>query len=255
MTSAAKQRSRDEEEGAERPPLSRILVVDVGGSYVKLLATGQEAPRKFASGLGLTADDMVSGVLKTAGDWEFDAVSIGYPGVVRAGRPVKEPFNLGKGWVGFDFDAAFGRPVRILNDAAMQALGGYQGGRMLFIGLGTGMGSAMIDEHFVVALELGHLPHPRGRTYEDHLGARALRKRGVKRWQRAVRNAVEDFRLAFFPDYVVIGGGNADQLNRLPSHTLRGDNFDAFLGGFHLWEGVRRQRPPEKPKAEVVAVR
>lgn len=229
-----------------------VLVVDVGGSYVKVLATGQETPRKFPSGPRLTAQEMVSGVTKAASGWVYDVVTIGYPGLVRGGKPVREPLNLGSGWVDFNFEAAFSRPVKILNDAALQALGGYQGGRMLFIGLGTGLGSALVDDDVIVALELGDLPHPLGRSYSHHLGQRALEKHGTKRWQRTVRTALEHFRLAFFPDYVVVGGGNADELKRLPLHTQRGDNFDAFVGGFLMWEEVKRHRPPDHPKPEVV---
>jgi predicted NBD/HSP70 family sugar kinase len=222
----------------------RVLVVDVGGSSVKCLATGHERPRRFKSGPELTPSEMVEGVLKITRGWRFDAVSIGYPGVVRDGRPVREPHNLGPGWVGFDFEPAFGRPVRVINDAAMQALGSYEGGTMLFLGLGTGLGSALIVDGVIVAMELGHLHYAHGHSYEGTVGARALERLGEKKWRRKVMKIVEGFRKALLPDSIVLGGGNASKLKRLPPHTRRGGNRHAFVGGFRLWEsqspGARR---------------
>ncbi len=214
----------------------KILVVDVGGSHVKCIASGQTNPVKFKSGPKLTPDRMVREVLKITQDWRFDAVSIGYPGVVRCGKAVREPHNLGSGWVGFDFQAAFGRPVKTVNDAAMQALGGYEGGKMLFLGLGTGLGSAFIVDGVIVAMELGHLHYAAGRNYEDYLGKQGSKRLGKKKWRRKVMDVVKGFRKALLPDYIVLGGGNAAKLKRLPPQAKRGDNADAFLGGFRLWE-------------------
>ena len=214
----------------------RILVVDVGGSHVKCVATGHRSPVKFKSGPKLTPNRMVRQVLKITRGWRFDAVSIGYPGVVRRGRIAREPHNLGTGWIGFDFQAAFGRPVKIINDAAMQALGGYEGGKMLFLGLGTGLGSALIVDGVIAAMELGHLHYADGCTYEGFLGNQGRKQLGNKKWHDKVRAVVESFRKALLPDYIVLGGGNARHMKRLPPRTRRGKNADAFLGGFRLWE-------------------
>ena len=212
-----------------------VLTVDVGGTHVKILATGQDEPRKFPSGPKLTPKEMVAGVKKLAQGWKYDAVSIGYPGVVIHGRPVSEPRNLGKGWVGFDYRAAFGKPVKIINDAAMQALGGYKGGKMLYLGLGTGLGSTMIVDGIVEPMELAHLPYKKG-TYEDYVGLRGLEKRGKKKWRRHVEEVVARLRAALEPDDIVLGGGNARKLKDLPPGSRPGDNANAFLGGFRLWE-------------------
>ena len=220
----------------------KTLVLDIGGSHVKCLATDQEKPTRFKSGSGMSADEMTRRVLSLTKDWDYHAVSIGYPGPVRDGRILREPFNLGRGWVEFDFQAAFARPVKIVNDAAMQALGAYAGGTMLFLGLGTGLGSTLIVDGVVVALELGHLPYRHGRTYEEHLGARARERRGNKKWRRDVERVVCELRAALVAEYVVIGGGNAKHLKRLPPETLRGGNADAFTGGFRLWERRRLGR-------------
>ena len=217
----------------------RILAVDVGGSHVKCLLQGRRKPLRFHSGPKLTPRQMVRQVLAITGDWRFDAVSIGYPGVVRRGVIALEPHNLGRGWVGFDFEAAFKRPVRVINDAAMQALGAYRGGRMLFLGLGTGLGSTLVIEGVIAALELGHLPYRNGRDFEHFVGERARKRRGNKHWRRAVAQAVQDLRQALLPDYVVLGGGNVHHLRRLPPNTQRGANADAFTGGFRLWKGGR----------------
>jgi predicted NBD/HSP70 family sugar kinase len=213
-----------------------ILVLDVGGSHVKCIASGQEDSVKFSSGPNLTPNEMVAKVLRITKGWRFDAVSIGYPGVVRHGKIAVEPHNLGRGWVGFDFQAALARPVKVINDAAMQALGGYQGGAMLFLGLGTGLGSALIVDGVIVALELGHLPHPRGHTYEHHVGEEARKRVGNKQWRKDVEDVVEQFRQALLPDDIVLGGGNALHLKHLPPQTRRGENANAFLGGFRLWD-------------------
>jgi polyphosphate glucokinase len=220
-----------------------VLVVDVGGTHVKILATGQEEHRAFPSGPALTAEQMVIGVKALAGDWLYDAVSIGYPAPVLHNRPVAEPHNLAPGWVGFDYTAAFGCPVKVINDAAMQALGSYKGGKMLFLGLGTGLGSAMIVDGIVEPMELGHLPYKKG-TYEDYVGIRGLDRLGKKKWRQYVADVVAALIAALEPNYVVLGGGNVKKLKALPPGCRAGDNANAFLGGFRLWE---EQTP--KPKA------
>ena len=220
-------------------PRLRILVVDVGGTHVKILASGQRTPRRFESGPTLTPRRMVAGVKRAAAGWAYDAISIGYPGVVVRGRPVSEPHNLGRGWVGFGYAKAFGRPVRILNDAAMQALGSYRGGKLLFLGLGTGLGTAMVADGVIEPMELAHLPY-RKATYEDYVGARGLERRGKKKWQRHVADVVECLRTALEPDDVVLGGGNAAKLERLPAGCRLGSNANAFRGGYRLWSADRR---------------
>ena len=213
----------------------KVLVVDVGGTHVKILASGQKERREFASGPTLTAKQMVFEVRKLAGDWSYDAVSIGYPGPVQRGRPIAEPINLGRGWVGFDFEKAFRRPVKVVNDAAMQALGGYKRGKMLFLGLGTGLGSTLVMDGIAEPMELGHLPYKKG-TYEDYVGVRGLTKHGQKKWQGYVADVVARLTGALEPDDVVLGGGNAKKLIKLPPGCRLGDNTNAFLGGFRLWE-------------------
>jgi polyphosphate glucokinase len=215
-----------------------VLVVDVGGTGVKILATGETEHRSFPSGPRLTPRQMVSAVKKLARDWDYDAVSIGYPGPVVHGCPIAEPYNLGRGWVGFDFAAAFGRPVRLVNDAAMQALGSYKGGKMLFLGLGTGFGSAMVVNGIVEPMELGHLPYKKG-VFEDYVGRRGLERYGRKKWRRQVADVVARFIAALEPDDTVIGGGNVKKLNALPPGSRAGDNDNAFAGGFRLWEHPR----------------
>ena len=216
-----------------------VLVIDVGGTHVKLLANGQEEHREFMSGPLLTAELMVRGVSELAGDWKYDAASIGYPGPVLHGRPVAEPHNLGSGWVGFDYPRALGCPVKVINDAAMQALGSYRGGKMLFLGLGTGLGSAVILEGIIEPMELGHLPYKKA-TYEDYLGIRGLERLGKKQWRHYVAEIVALLSAALEPDEVVLGGGNVKRLKELPPHCRAGDNANAFLGGFRLWE----EKPP-----------
>jgi polyphosphate glucokinase len=213
----------------------KILVVDVGGTSIKILATGEDAPRKFPSGPDLTAQQMVEGVLEAAGGWAFDVVSIGFPGPVRNGRPAAEPVNLGSGWVDFDYDAAFGKPVRMINDAAMQALGSYEGGRMLFLGLGTGLGSTLILDGVIAPMELGHLPY-RKMTFETYVGTGGAKRFGRKKWREFVEDVVNRLVDALLPDYVVLGGGNVKKLKKLPEGARQGNNANAFLGGFRLWE-------------------
>lgn len=214
---------------------TKVLVVDVGGTNIKLLASGQKEARKFPSGPKMTAETMVRVAKKTAKDWDYDVVSIGYPGPVVHGRPLREPHNLAPGWVNFDFQQAFGRPVRIVNDAAMQALGSYQGGRMLFLGLGTGLGSAMIVDGSLEPMELAHLPYKNGKTYEDYVGLRGLERLGRKKWQQHVCKVVRQLRDALVAEEVVLGGGNVKKLEQLPPGTRLGTNANAFVGGFRIW--------------------
>jgi polyphosphate glucokinase len=219
---------------ASRSPVERVLVIDIGGRSVKILATGQMQSRSFRSGPTLTPRRMVEGVKKLAADWTYDVVSIGYPGSVLGGRPIAEPYNLARGWVGFDFAHAFGRPVKLVNDAAMQALGSYKGGKMLFLGLGTGLGTAMVVEGIVAPMEIGHLPYKKG-TYEDYVGRAGLKCHGKKKWRRHVADVVERLLAALQPDDTVIGGGNVAKLQTPPPHCRKGDNANAFRGGFALW--------------------
>ena len=212
-----------------------VLAIDIGGTSVKILASGEKEPRKFPSGPHLTPREMVAGVKKLARGWKFEAVSMGYPGMVIHNRPVAEPRNLGRGWIGFDYRAAFGKPVKIVNDAAMQALGSYKGGKMLFLGLGTGLGSTVIADGIVEPMELAHLPYRKG-TYEDYVGLRGLEKRGKKKWRRHVAKVVGQLTAALEPDDIVLGGGNVKKLKELPTGCRRGNNANAFLGGFRLWE-------------------
>jgi polyphosphate glucokinase len=213
----------------------RILAIDVGGTHVKLLVSDKRTSRRFDSGKSMTPSKMVKGVKELTSDWPFDAISIGYPGLVLHGRIAAEPKNLGIGWVGFDFSEAFGRPVKIENDAAMQALGSYRGGRLLFLGLGTGLGSAMVVDGNVQPMELAHLPYKKGRTYEDFAGLKGFKRLGVRKWRKQVAKVIDLLRAALEPDDVVIGGGNAERLTELPSGVRLGDNANAFSGGFRLW--------------------
>jgi predicted NBD/HSP70 family sugar kinase len=212
-----------------------ILVVDIGGTGVKILATGQSERRRFSSGPTMTPEQMVSGVKDLAADWKYDVVSIGYPGLVRQGQIALEPHNLAPGWVGFDFQAAFGCPVKVMNDAAMQALGNYQSGLMLFLGLGTGLGSALIADGAVWPMELAHFSWKKG-TLEDYLGLRGLERLGKKKWRRHVAFVVARLIAALHPDDVVLGGGNVKKLKTLPPGCRAGDNKNAFRGGFRMWE-------------------
>ena len=229
-----------------------VLVIDVGGTHVKVLATGQDPHREFDSGPALTPKRMVAKVRRLVADWKYDVVSVGYPGPVTRGRPISEPWNLGKGWAGFNFEAAFNCPVKVMNDAAMQALGSYKRGKMLFLGLGTGLGSALIVDGIVEPLELGHLPYQKA-TFEDYVGIRGLEKYGKKRWRRYVADVVQRLVAAIEPDEVVLGGGNVKKLGELPPGCRVGDNSNAFLGGFRLWQetGAREHliRPHKRERA------
>lgn len=218
----------------------KVLCLDVGGTHVKMLVSGRRVSRKFLSGPTLTPSQMVRHVQARTADWPRDAVSIGYPGLVVHGRIVAEPKNLGRGWVGFDFAAAFTCPVQIINDAAMQALGSYTGGRMLFLGLGTGLGSAMIVNGELEPMELAHLPYAKGRTYEEVVGAAGLERLGKKRWRKHVLNVIALMRAALEPDDIVVGGGNAKRLGALPRGVRAGRNANAFRGGFRLWDEATR---------------
>ncbi len=211
-----------------------VLAVDVGGSHVKLLVPGETKARRFESGPDLTAQQMVDGVAAAAAGWSWDVATIGIPTPVRGNKAIAEPANLGRGWVGFDYEAAFGKPTKLLNDAAMQAVGSYEGGRMLFLGLGTGLGSALIVEGVVVPLEFAHFPF-RKTTLEEHVGERALEQDGKKKWRRTVFEVVGYLTAAMEPDYIVIGGGGVAELDELPPRCRRGQNANAFLGGFRLW--------------------
>src|SRR5213080_3809740 len=225
-----------------------VLVIDIGGTHVKALATGQEARREFDSGPALTPKRMVSGVRKLAADWKYDVVSIGYPGPVLRSRPVSEPWNLGKGWVGFSFETAFKRPVKVVNDAAMQALGSYKGGKMLFLGLGTGLGSTLIVDGIVEPMELGHLPY-RKATYEDYVGTRGLKRYGKRKWRKYVADVVARLIAALQPEDVVLGGGNVHNLKELPPGCREGSEANAFVGGFRLWQDAAKRQPSTAKRA------
>lgn len=212
-----------------------VLAVDVGGSHVKILTSAGGEMRRVPSGPSLTPDKVVASVSELAVGLHYDVISMGYPGPVADNRPSLDPFNLGKGWNGYDFSAAFGKPVKLVNDALMQAIGSYDGGRMLFLGLGTGLGAAMIIRNVGQPMELAHLPYKKGASFEDYVGERGLIKRGKKKWRKHVFDVVDKLRAALQPDYVVIGGGNVDKLDELPEKSRRGDNTRAFEGGFRLW--------------------
>ncbi|RWQ17676.1 ROK family protein [Mesorhizobium sp.] len=222
--------------GTGKPDTEKIvLTIDIGGSHVKILTSAGGEERRADSGPDLTPQQMIDVVNKLAQGLSYDVVSMGYPGPVNHNRPLADPANLGKGWAGFDFAGAFGKPVKVVNDALMQAIGSYEGGRMLFLGLGTGLGAAMIADNVAQPMELAHLPYKKGRSFEDYVGERGLEKRGKKKWRKYVFDVVERLRAAMQPDYVVIGGGNVDKLDELPADSRRGDNTRAFEGGFRLW--------------------
>jgi hypothetical protein len=230
-------------------PAPRVLSIDVGGTKVKFLASGQTEPRKIPSGKTMTPPQMIAGVQEATADWEYDVISIGYAGLVGDHGPRSEPGNLGPGWVGFDFAAGFTKPVRIINDAAMQALGSYDGGRMLFIGLGTGVGSTLISENVIVPLELGRLPMIEGSTIGEELGRAGLERLGKKVWRAKVEHFIDMCAKAFLADYIVLGGGNAKEFDELPAGVRLGNNLTAFRGGFRLWhiEDIQTQRADGKP--------
>lgn len=225
----------------------KILVIDVGGSNVKIMCTGQKDERRMPSGPSMTAAQMAAGVRQLAKGWKYDRVSIGYPGVVVRNRPTTEPHNLAKGWVGFDYEGAFGCPVRIVNDAAMQALGGYRGGKLLFLGFGTGLGTTMIVDGVLIPMELAHLPY-RKKTFEDYVGERALERDGKKKWRKYVHDVVARLTAALQPEDIVLGGGNSRNLTELPPRCRIGANTNAFPGGFRMWEqksiAARATKPP-----------
>jgi hypothetical protein len=214
----------------------RVLVVDVGGTHVKMRMGTRGAVREFESGRRLRAQKMLEQVLKMTADWRYDVVSVGFPGVVIRGKIAAEPHNLGTGWQGFDFRKGFGKPVRVINDAAMQALGSYRGGRMLFLGLGTGLGVTLIMDGVVEPMEIGHMPYKHGRSYEQYVGEHGYRRLGTKKWRKVVAQVVEQLRSVLEAEYVVLGGGNVRKLKRLPPGARRGDNLNAFIGGVRLWE-------------------
>jgi polyphosphate glucokinase len=215
--------------------MKAVLAIDVGGTHVKVLATGQTTHREVPSGLKMTAQMMVNAVKRMSDGWNFDVISMGYPGPVLRGHPVAEPHNLGAGWVGFDYEDAFGKPIKIVNDAAMQALGSYRGGKMLFLGFGTGLGSTLIVDGILEPMELGHLPYKKA-TYEDYVGERGLERLGKKKWRAEVADVVARFTAALEPDEVVLGGGNAQKLKEIPPNARLGENANAFAGGFRLWD-------------------
>jgi polyphosphate glucokinase len=227
--------------------VKRVLAVDVGGTHAKILATGKKEKREIVSGPGMTAPQMVASVIKLAQDWKYQVVSIGYPGPVLHNRPVAEPRNLGSGWMGFNFEEAFGHPTRLINDAAMQALGSYRSGKMLFLGLGTGLGSTLIADGILEPMELGHLPYKKA-TYEDYVGARGLRKFGKKKWREHVADVVARLTAALEPTDIVIGGGNVSKLKELPPGCRAGDNANAFVGGFRMWDPRKQARLREWSK-------
>jgi polyphosphate glucokinase len=220
----------------ERISCPTVLTIDVGGSHVKVMTSKGRTKREFVSGPHLSAQTMVKKVKELTADWSYDVISLGYPGPVVGNRPLAEPWNLGRGWKRFDFETAFGRPTRVINDALMQALGSYEGGRMLFLGLGTGLGSAMIIDGALAPLELGHLPYRKGKTFEDYAGVAGMKRLGLKKWRRRVDDVVKDLAAALQPEYIVLGGGNVEKLDKLPPQTKRGNNNDAFEGGFRLWD-------------------
>ncbi len=216
----------------------KVLAIDIGGTHVKVMCSTGDEERKADSGLKMTAAKMVAAVKEMAHDWDFDVIAMGYPGPVLHGKIAREPHNLGAGWVKYDFARAFGKPTKIVNDAAMQALGSYEGGRMLFLSLGTGLGTAFVVDGIVEPLEMGHLPYKKGRTYEDYVGERGLERLGKKRWRKQVFKVTEELVAALEPDYVVLGGGNARLLKEIPANCRLGDNAKAFVGGFRLWQNA-----------------
>lgn len=221
--------------GAKDTASRIVLAIDVGGSHVKVRLSSGSEKRSADSGPDMTAEAMVAAVKELVGDWQYDVIAIGYPAPVIHNKILAEPYNLGRGWVGFDFGSAFGKPVRIVNDAMMQAIGSYEGGSMLFLGLGTGLGAAMIVDNVGVPMEIAHLPYKKKKTFEDYVGERGLEKRGKKKWRKSVFDVVEKLQHALEPEYIVIGGGNVEKLDALPPKCRRGDNENAFPGGFRVW--------------------
>jgi len=232
--------------------MKNVLVIDVGGTHVKVASTTQRVPLKIPSGPSMTAEKMAEQVVIGTHGWKYDYISIGYPGPVAHDRPLAEPHNLAAGWIDFPYRKAFSKPIRFINDAAMQALGGYRGGKMLFLGIGTGLGSAMIYEGIVVPLELAHLPYRKGMTYEDYVGKNGLDLRGKKRWQKSVLDVVERLQAALICDYVVLGGGNAKLMKHLPPHVLVGDNSNAIVGGIRLWQSAQERKILRAPQKDLL---
>ena len=229
----------------------KVLVIDIGGTHVKVASTDMRVPVKIPSGPTLTAQQMVTDVLAATKGWEYDCISLGYPGPVGDDAPKAEPHNLGHGWTDFDYKKALGKPYRFINDAAMQALGGYKGGRMLFLGTGTGLGSALIFDGVVIPLELAHLPYKKGLTYEEYIGLSGLQARGKKRWRKSVLNIIDRLQAAMVCDYVLLGGGNAKLMKDLPSGVILGANSNAIDGGIKLWEVATALAPvPIAPAAK-----
>jgi predicted NBD/HSP70 family sugar kinase len=227
---------RAKREVPRAPARKYILVIDVGGTHVKFRIGERGAAQEFESGPSMTPARMVRRLCKLLDGQRYDAVSIGYPGLVYHGRIAAEPHNLGQGWLGYDFAAAFGRPVRLINDAAMQAIGSYRGGRMLFLGLGTGLGATLIIDGVVEPTEVGHMPYKRGRTFEDYVGERGRKRLGTPRWRKTVRKVIADLNAAFETEYILLGGGNARRLKKLPRGVRLGGNNHAFIGGLRLWD-------------------
>jgi polyphosphate glucokinase len=234
-TMAKKTKKQTKKKARKRTTGRTVLSIDIGGSHVKVMTDKERVRREFESGPDLTARDMVKKVQDLTKDWSYDVISVGYPGPVVHNRPLREPYNLGHGWEGFDFEEAFGRPTKVVNDALMQAIGSYQGGRMLFLGLGTGLGSAMIVDGVFEPMELGHLPYRKGKTFEDDVGAAGLKRLGKKKWRKVVDDVIARLFAALEPDYVVLGGGNAEMVDNPPKKVRFGDNANAFEGGFRMW--------------------
>ncbi len=222
----------------------KILAIDIGGTNVKVKCSESDEARRFPSGKELSAKQMVDGVVELTKDWSYEVLTVGFPGPIVKGKIAKEPANLGQGWVNYDFEHGFGKPTKLINDAAMQALGSYEGGRMLFLGLGTGLGNALIVDGVIAPMELGHLPYKKKRTFEDYVGIRGLERLGKQRWQKAVYDVVSRLKAALIADYVVLGGGNAKKLKTLPEGCRLGHNENAFLGGFRLWKEQNGQQRP-----------
>lgn len=239
----------------------KVLIIDIGGTHIKVASSDKRVPIKIVSGPAMTAVQMAQQVLAATEDWRYDGVSIGYPGPVVHDRPLAEPHNLAPGWIDFPYQKTFGKPIRFINDAAMQALGGYRGGRMLFLGVGTGLGSAMVFEGVVIPLELAHLPYKKGLTYEEYVGVTGLESRGKKRWRKSVLDIIARFQAAFVCDYVLLGGGNAKFMTNLPPHVILGANSNAVEGGIRLWQDPDELKDlvdPEKklsPKPRKLVVR
>lgn len=232
-------------------PMKNVLVLDIGGTHIKVASNTQRTPLKIPSGSTMTAKQMAEQVILGTKGWKYDCISIGYPGPVVDDHPLTEPHNLAPGWIDFPYQKAFQKPIRFINDAAMQALGGYRGGRMLFLGIGTGLGSAMILEGIVVPLELAHLPYRKGKTYEEYVGKEGLELRGKKRWRKSVLDVVERLMAGLVCEYVLLGGGNAKLIKRLPPHVVLGSNSNAIEGGIRLWQSAEERKIIRVPRQDI----